>query len=740
MIKKIITLVIIMINHHLTFANDTITNNITPVSYFVDHVFQLNMMKENLSKYNKTSVVGTSGIGKTQLVRMYVQENKSKYDIIWFFDCNLDINSEFVRLARKINIVEKNNVISEEEHQAKQEVMNYLSEKSRWLLVFDNNKTKQNYNILDIINWEHNGNVIFSSQENESLPHVIKLTAFNKKDAIELANNILENKGKDLPEFLAEEFKGYPVLIVQGAQLLNNIRGLSREIYKQKILESADKIKLNVELAIKSLTPSAKKLIYKIALINNQGFSKKLVSIIADDKSNLDSDLYQLSKLMLISNIDQNEKDPIFEMHDIIAIKILELSTDIKNKERLEDIIVRLMKAMPESVHEGHIFRTSKTIHENLEIIFMNIEKYKPNLYKLMEFNLVLATDYINTLNYDKAESLVNWFEKQDTKGVFKLLLMSTYEKYIYSRYLGAVGGYYRLRNHDHNLAISYFLKAKQVLDTIEGYYDIKSNTIYQLSISQIAIGNLEEATKNIQVMETMFADSLVKQSESGLVHLAKAKLLTSQGDFVYALKEVNKDISESIKYGLKEDDLIFSSTYLLKSEILNYLQKYDEGLRQAKYLYKMHKSYKDDNHEFFGRIYVQISRSKLGLKAYDSATKYAKRAIKILSYNKNEVRFSSDIELAKAYLIYADILSAMNKYSEAIFNYEIAEGIYKNAYTNHVREMQDIVYTTFAGAKAAYKKKDKFWYKHFYNSFKSIVNSKSDKIKELDILSSDWK
>ena len=39
-----------------------------------------------------------------------------------------------------------------------------------------------------------------------------------------------------------------------------------------------------------------------------------------------------------------------------------------------------------------------------------------------MEFNLVLATDYINTLNYNQAEPLVNWFEEQDTKDVFKLL------------------------------------------------------------------------------------------------------------------------------------------------------------------------------------------------------------------------------------------------------------------------------------------------------------------------------
>ncbi|MCZ6913616.1 MAG: hypothetical protein O7C59_03400 [Rickettsia endosymbiont of Ixodes persulcatus] len=47
-------------------------------------------LKENLNKYKQSSVVG-SGMGKTQLARMYTYENKDNYDIIWFIDCNLNI-------------------------------------------------------------------------------------------------------------------------------------------------------------------------------------------------------------------------------------------------------------------------------------------------------------------------------------------------------------------------------------------------------------------------------------------------------------------------------------------------------------------------------------------------------------------------------------------------------------------------------------------------------------------------
>ena len=122
-------------------------------------------------------------------------------------------------------------------------------------------------------------------------------------------------------------------MIVQAGQLLNQTKGLDLETYKKKILQSADKIKINITLAIKELKPSAVNLLYKIALTNNQAFSKDLLTYIADDKASLDDDIYQISKFALIANIDSNNENPIFEMHDIIAQKILEINGDKKDKE-----------------------------------------------------------------------------------------------------------------------------------------------------------------------------------------------------------------------------------------------------------------------------------------------------------------------------------------------------------------------------------------------------------------------
>lgn len=123
---------------------------------------------------------------------------------------------------------------------------------------------------------------------------------------------------------------------------------------------------------MKELKPNTTRLLNKIALINNQAFSKELLKIVADDKNTIDDDIYQLSKFTLIANIDPNETNPIVEIHDVIANKIMEINGDKNNKAFLEDIIQKIPKS--KDLKAGHLWRISKTISENLEVLLKNSE------------------------------------------------------------------------------------------------------------------------------------------------------------------------------------------------------------------------------------------------------------------------------------------------------------------------------------------------------------------------------
>ncbi|HJD63128.1 MAG TPA: hypothetical protein LFW14_06230 [Rickettsia endosymbiont of Degeeriella rufa] len=72
-------------------------------------------------------------MGKTQLARMYTYANKGNYNLILFIDSNLNINDEFLKLAKAINKAEGKILIAEEAANVKKELTEYLGQNDKWL-------------------------------------------------------------------------------------------------------------------------------------------------------------------------------------------------------------------------------------------------------------------------------------------------------------------------------------------------------------------------------------------------------------------------------------------------------------------------------------------------------------------------------------------------------------------------------------------------------------------------------
>lgn len=719
--SKILSLIIVFIITNNSFASEQISNLITPVSYFVNHVKQLTLLKDDLTKYRQASIVGISGMGKTQAARMYAYENKDNYDLIWFIDSNLDINEEFQKLAKSINLSLGTGTISENIRLVKKSVIDHLASKHKWLLVFDNLKVHENQKVKEFIDWEHNGNIIFASQDKELLPNVVEVTKLNENDTVALADNLLEHKGLEDIEFLSEEFKGYPILIVQGAQLFNQIKGLSKVEYKKKIHDSIDKIKLNITLAINELKPSARQLLNKIALINNQAFSKQLLSIITDNKDTLDDDIYELSKFSLISNINIGQENYIFEMHDVIAQKMQQINDDSNNQHYIEEIIDNLVKSMPKNVLKSHIFRTAKTVHENLEIILKFSEKYNANVFKIMSLNKMLQADYNNNGDHYNAEKKVKWFNDKEKEGKFKLSLMTDDEKALYALYLGGVGVYYRAILYDYNKSIEYFIKAQKILNSVKNYESWKCSITYHLSMSYIGLGELDLAKQSAKVMEEMFIQGIIDKNEIGMLYIVTAKLLYYQGRYNDSLKEIDEGIITFINNGLNSNNPMLTPPYVLKAEILNSLGKYEEAYSQAQQLYEMHKEAKSEGHEIFGRIYTQLAKSELGLGKIDRALEHVTKSIAIFlgdeRRNPKEADYSEDPDLAAGYVTQGNIFFVQNDLQQAIEAYKKAQVIYFYLYRDRSKNVAHVSYLYTQGAKAACKAKDLYNYKTFGKS-----------------------
>lgn len=251
-------------------------------------------------------------------------------------------------------------------------MLEFLQTKKEWLLIFDNLHLGQNNKVKDIIKWEHNGHVIFCSQDSAYLPHIIPSIKFKHSDAKELAKTILEND--KFTNFLATQFVDYPILIVNGAQIINTYKGMTFDEYRKVILGSNDYIRINLEIAIKELPESASDLLVTLALINNQKFSKKFLKMIFEKE--VSDDLLSLSKLSFVSCVDSNDDNPVYEMHDVFADKLREIYSNNRINKTLELIILNFRSSTSSNVQQSHKIKTSITVQENVEAVLKNAEKY----------------------------------------------------------------------------------------------------------------------------------------------------------------------------------------------------------------------------------------------------------------------------------------------------------------------------------------------------------------------------
>jgi hypothetical protein len=676
------------------------------------------LLEQNLAKYKKTSVVGVSGMGKTQLARMYVHENSKNYDIIWFFDCNLDINDEFLDLAKAINKAYGSGTIGENTETSKDDVLKYLGSKDRWLLVFDNLKIGDNAKVKDLIEWGHNGHVIFGSQESTNLPYVVEAVAFAKQDSKDLARNILIEDNPEAVEFLAKEFKGYPILIVQGAQLLNHVKGLSFDEYKQKLQESSDKIKLNLSLVLEQLKTPTKDLLSKIALIDNQGFSKSLLQIISSNPESISDDIYDLIKFGLISNIDANDANPIFEMHDVIQALVTGLKKDADNSNILSDMINKIVATIPNGEQGKHaFFNENPKFKSNLEVILIQSEKYHVPTYEVLKLRSNLFAFYMPVLDYYNCAKMQTWLTQKEQSKSFDLDEMLDDQKAAYASYNLHTGVYEQFAKSNFSKASEYFQNANKIIANVKGYMELKFLLASQVAQFYAYGGNPEDAEQNIKVAGAIlnkYPDN--KDLDSSTYWYTKAKINLSKGEYDNAIIAIEKNIETDSKAGLTQDTFT-APTYVLQAEILCSMGKYEEAYAIMQRIADQELKDKAPEPEFEARILTQLANAESGLNNLIDAQVHIEKACQFYEVQASENPKSATSDHAVALVIKGDILAKKQQFKEALQSYLDAENIYLNRYGEHFGTTVDIAYLLSQGSKAAYQAKDRDNFQKFYDS-----------------------
>lgn len=470
----------LLVQTKVVLASPTVSNLIEPKKYFGGRVFELEKINNNLNRYKKSSLIGFSGVGKTQLSRMYAFKNKEKYDVIWFFNCNINLDRQFSRLAKEINTYFNNgDKTLSEDSGAKNDILNYIKHKNNVLLVFDNLKVGQNHVVQEFVDLEHNIHILFSSQDSSKLPHVVRLRNLSYIDSKEILDKILSEHSEEDKIKLNNILKGYPILIYQASYLLKDNKYLTVEDYKKNFYDKESTIETHIKIVLEKLSKSAKILLSKLILIDNV-FSRDVINRI--NEGNSINEIQELVRFGLINNINVSNNKSLFEIHDTIKENLIKTTNQDDIISTIESLIISIHNSLPKRLlYRYKLFLEDSTLLNSIEKLEQNALNHKIDFFRtivLTRHRLVFAVFSRHTLTLDKVQE---WFQfvNKNLNDIRKddILKLVSYSECIF--FLGLNDFIF---NENAERAGKKLELAKEIIETIKGEVHLKSSIYGQLS------------------------------------------------------------------------------------------------------------------------------------------------------------------------------------------------------------------------------------------------------------------
>lgn len=714
--KKSFLVITIFLIFNMAYAAE-VSNLVEPVNYHVNHTKELIKIKQSLLLHKQVSLIGISGIGKTQLSRKYADNYKDRYRIIWFFESDSALDYQFLQLAKEINknLLQKEKIqISESIDTAQQSVMNYLATHNDYLLIFDNLKINQNHKVQNIANWEHNGHIIFCSQDSNNLNKTINISYLEERDSNSLIKNIGPTISEDLTRNLVLRSKGYPIALARAAIFLDNNRYITSDEYDTYFRRSNNNMETYMKIIIEKINANAKRLLYKIALLNNQEISKSLIKVIADEETFIEN-LVNLHRYKLISLAKEDEENPIFEMHDKIKSTLLEMESGDTITGYVSEIVDQLNKFMPVGKDAKQALANhDNTLLKNLEALLINAQEYKVNPHKILELRKNLMSIYLG-MGANRCQELSDWFFQHEVKLCKKNNIIS--QQAVCGEYLVLLGIYNYFVKIDHALAMDNLKKAEKIISSLDGYPELK-----YMAFSQLAQAYLHRGEKSLTEFYVSKSEEVEKENpklnyDAHLLPYIKTRNFMASGDYQKAIEVVN-GVIEKIKH--QPIDYYNGNVYVMKASIQNSLGEFEQSYGILKKIYDM-----DINNILLGaaggirfKVVMELSRAELGLSKIEEALYHANQAVEIYikdpMRSNNNLHVSEDIELAEAFVAHGDVLVASGEKKRAIESYSQAEVIFFNHYKKNIANLDEVSSLYKKAVDAAYSIGDKYSFNKF--------------------------
>jgi len=734
--KNILYILIIFLKINQVYA--LVVNEEAPVYYFVNQEKVINSLKKKLDKTNLVAVTGITGVGKSELVRMFVKKYYQDYEIICFIDTNTNFIPQFIDIAREINsrLCQEKICVSENPAHVQNSLMNYLKSKKNWLMIFDGLKINENNKVQEFVDWKHSGHIIICSQDIENMPHRISVHNIYGKSIRSIIDVIMEGSDEKFKNKLASLLQGYPTYLVAHSSIfLHNNNHMTIDEYMKHIKKNDNKIGAHLEMILKQIPKNQQDILFKLSLINNQKIPKQLIHLLTSSQEEYIEFIHNMVRFGVLEQVNEDKENQIFRMHDSLKNELLRIREDDKIKNDLNIMLDIIDEIMPESVTDRlAVLKNNSLLEGNIELLLKNSEIYNASYKKVVQVGEKLLWYYLlGSRQVGNAKNLVEWFKAHDKE---KLSLNSDKEKIAYANFLVYVAGFeYSVANVAPEIAMNYLDRAEDLLKNISNEEELVAYIYAIKAHIQIATGEFDKAANNVEKAEQVKPKTLRTFLGANITKHLKSQIYLSQDRDEEALDLVSKTIDapdavNTKRYNIKnieDKSILLAPEYITKAKILNNLKKHDEAFKVLNdNVYKYIKDNKSENFDILlARTLVEMARAENGLKRYDSALSYIQDSIAILTRNNNSnLASSKNLYLANALFIRGEILFNRNYYDEAIKDYKTSKDIYINIYGNNAKNINTLADLLSQGVLASLKLEDKeksqIWANYFY---KLLIN-----------------
>lgn len=733
--KNILYILIIFFKINPIYA--LVVNEEVPVYYFVNQEKVINNLKEKLDKTNIVAVTGVTGVGKSELVRMFVKKYYKDYEIICFIDTNTNFIPQFIDVAREINskLCQEKSCISENPAHVKNSLMHYLKSRKNWLIIFDGLKINENSKVQEFIDWKHNGHIIICSQDIENMTHRISTPNIYGKSIKLVIDEIMEGSDEKFKNKLASLLQGYPTyLVARSAIFLHNNNHMTIDEYMKHISKNDNKIGAHLEMILRHIPKNQQDILFKLSLINNQKIPKQLIHLLVSSQEEYIEFIHNTVRFGVLEQVNEDRENQIFRMHDSLKDELVRIRGRDKIRNDLNSTLDVIDKLMPASVTDRlAVLKNNSLLEGNIEVLLKNGRIYNASHEKMIQVGEKLLWYYLlGSRQVSNAKNLVEWFKTHDKD---KLSLNSDKEKIAYANFLVYVAGFeYSIANVAPEIAMNYLDRAEDLLKNISNEEELVAYIYATKAHIQIATGEFDKAANNVEKAEQVKPKVLRTFLGANVTKHLKSQIYLSQGRDEEALDLVSKTIDapdavntkhHNIK-NIEDRSILLAPEYITKAKILNNLKRYDEAFKVlSDNVYKYIKDGKSENfHILLARTLVEIARAENGLKRYDSALSYIQDSIAILTRDNDNLASSKNIHLANALFIRGEILFNKNYCNEAIKDYKTSKDIYINIYGNNAKNINTLADLLSQGAIASLgledKEKSQIWANYFY---KLLIN-----------------